>query len=50
MTKTSRELYALEFKHEAVGLVHGGQSIAAACSTGSRPSAKADSRVLTASL
>lgn len=30
MTKTARARYTLEFKHEAVRLVEGGQSIAAA--------------------
>ena len=29
MTKTKRARYTLEFKHEAVRLVHGGQSLAA---------------------
>ena len=33
MTKTSRARYMLEFKQEAVRLVHGGQSIAAAART-----------------
>lgn len=53
MTKTARARYTLEFKQEAVRLVEGGQSIAAAartlgvveqhCSIGSRRSAKASS-------
>lgn len=33
MTKTSRARYTLEFKQEAVRLVQGGQSIAAAART-----------------
>ena len=33
MTKTVRARYTLEFKQEAVRLVHGGQSIAAAART-----------------
>ena len=33
MTKTSRARYTLEFKQEAVRLVEGGQSIAAAART-----------------
>src|SRR6218665_772306 len=33
MTKTVRARYTLEFKQEAVRLVHGGQSIAAAAKT-----------------
>ena len=33
MTKTVRARYALEFKQEAVRLVTGGQSIAAAAGT-----------------
>ena len=47
MTNTTRARYTLEFKQEAVRLVQGGQSIAAAartrgwssrrCTTGSRP-------------
>jgi hypothetical protein len=59
MTKTARARYTLEFKLEAVRLVEGGQSIAAAartrwawssrhCSIGSRSSARASSPVLTA--
>ena len=52
MTKTSRARYTLEFKQEAVRLVEGGQSIAAAARTlgvGSRPIAKASSQALKAS-
>jgi transposase len=59
MTKTARARYTLEFKQEAVRLVEGGQSIAAAARTlgvveqtlfnwVSRRSAKASSPVLTA--
>ncbi len=33
MTKTTRARYTLEFKHEAVRLVEGGQSIAAVART-----------------
>ena len=33
MTKTTRARYTLEFKQEAVRLVEGGQSIAAAART-----------------
>ena len=33
MTKTTRAIYTLEFKQEAVRLVHSGQSIAAAART-----------------
>ena len=62
MTKTSRARHTLQFKQEAVRLVHGGQSITAAARTlgvveqtdalqlGQGPSAEADSWVLTASL
>ena len=33
MTKSARARYTLEFKHEAVRLIEGGQSIAAAART-----------------
>ncbi len=56
MRKTAKARYTLEFKQEAVRLVEGGQSIAAAArtlgmvdqtlTTGSRRSAKANSRVV----
>ena len=58
MSKTVRARYTLEFKQEAVRLVTGGQSIAAAartlgvvnrrCSTGSRLSDKESCKALTA--